>query len=367
MKKLKVLILANDTTYTFNLRSELIERLLADGCSVVVASQNLLHQDKLIGLGCRLVNIKTNRHGTNPLTDLILLIRYIKLLMNEKPDVVLSYNIKPNVYGGLACRLTNVPCIANVTGLGTSIENGGLLSILTVTLYRIGLKKAKCIFFQNKENMKFFEKKKIVHGNHRLIPGSGVNTEKHCMEEYPSEESGLRFLFIGRIMKDKGIDELLTAIRTVHEKYPDIKLDIVGNCDENYENTLNNAVKEGYIAYHGQQCDVHPFIKNAHCTVLPSYHEGMANVLLESASTGRPVIASRIPGCIETFDEGITGIGFEARNARSLTEAMERFIQLPWKEKMEMGIQARNKMKHEFDRNIVIKAYLEEINSYNNK
>lgn len=313
-------------------------------------------------LGCKFIPQEFNRRGTNPIADFKLLLDYIVLINTVKPDVVLTYTIKPNVYGGLACQLTRTPYIANVTGLGTSIENGGIMQLLTTTLYKVGLRKASCVFFQNSNNRKLFVDKKLVKRHNRLIPGSGVNLNTHTFEPYPTEENGLRFLFVGRIMKDKGIEELLAAMKIVHNEYPEASLDIVGGYDEDYSTALDKAAAEGYIRYHGRQDDMHRFYTDTHCVVLPSYHEGMANVLLEGASTGRPVIATDIPGCRETFNEGETGFGCKVKSAESLADAMKKFITLSHEEKAQMGLAGREKVKKEFDRSIIVRAYMNEIN-----
>ena len=287
---------------------------------------------------------------------------YVKTIKHIKPDTVLSYTIKPNIYGGIASRINKVPYLVNITGLGTSAENPGFIQKITWTLYRIGLKKANCVFFQNESNRSFFKNKNIIINKTRLIPGSGVNIDQHKFEKYPEEDGIIKFLFIGRIMKAKGVDELLDAAMIIKNKYPNVLFNLVGPSEENYNEKLENLQKAGIIKYHGQQDDVHSFIKESHATILPSYHEGIANVLLESASAGRPVIASKIPGCQETFDEGISGLGFEVKNVNALINAIVKFIELPYKEKKKMGTAGRKKMEKEFNRQIVIDAYIEEIN-----
>ena len=201
----------------------------------------------------------------------------------------------------------------------------------------------------------------MVNGKSSLIPGSGVNLETHNLEEYPIDNDNIRFLFVGRIMKDKGIDELLSAIELTQKKYPHVYLDIIGNCDEDYRDRLRIAEEKGIACYHGQQSEVHQFYKNTHCTILPSYHEGMANAMLESAATARPVITTRVPGCIETFDEGITGFGCDARDIDSLVNAMEHFLVLTQDQKRNMGLKGREKMAREYDRSIIVNAYIDEI------
>ncbi len=357
---MKILILSNSGGGLVHFRRQLIETI-ARNHEVVVCVPKSDFSEAIEMTGARLIHHAFSRRGTNPLADYNLYHYYRKLIINEKPDMVLTYTVKPNVYGGMACIKTGTPYIANITGLGTSIENGGFLSELTLWLYKKGLKRANCVFFQNCNNKSFFEEEGIVSGATRLIPGSGVDLEEHAFEEYPWENEGIRFLFVGRIMRNKGINELLAAFEEIHIAHPDISLDIVGGCDEHYEDVLKVAEGKGYIRYHGQQKSMHSFYTNTHCTVLPSYHEGMANVLLESSSTGRPVIASRVAGCEETFEEGVTGFGCEARSIVSLRGALERFLALTPGERAEMGRCARKKISREFDRKIVIDAYLEEI------
>ena len=187
--KLKVMILANDTTYTYNLRNEIIERLASDGHEVVVASQPLLLQNELKSLGCRLVNIETNRHGTNPLSDFGLLMKFRQVLSDERPDVVLTYNIKPNAYGGIACRMTKTHYIPNITGLGTAVVYPGLLQKISTKLYKVGVAGADCIMFQNEENRHFFIDHHMMpkKARARLLPGSGVSLKVHKAMEYPAD------------------------------------------------------------------------------------------------------------------------------------------------------------------------------------
>lgn len=323
---------------------------------------NAGNTDDISNTGCKFIPCNVlERRGTNPFKDLKLISLYWRAISKLKPDVVLTYTIKPNVYGGIVCQTRKVPYIANITGLGTTIENSGLLSFISIILYKFGLRKARCVFFQNRNNEKLFIDKGIANGKTRLIPGSGVDLEVHCSEPYPSDMDGFHFLFVGRIMKDKGINELLEAMRVLHTMKNNVILDIVGFCDEDYAATLNEAERDGVIINHGIQANVHSFYKNCHCVVLPSYHEGMSNVLLEASATGRPIIATRVPGCQETFDEGITGFGCEVRNTESLVESMKKMIALTNTEREQMGLKARIKMEKEYDRNIVIQAYKEEI------
>ncbi|MBP2070681.1 glycosyltransferase family 4 protein [Thermoanaerobacterium butyriciformans] len=359
---MKIIVLTNSGMGLYKFRKELLEELISRGNEVYISLPYDEYITKLEKISCKFIETYIDRRGINPIKDFKLLFFYLKTLKHIRPDIVLTYTIKPNIYGGIACRISNVSYIANITGLGSSIESRGFLKNITLFLYKIALKQAACVFFQNESNRLLFSTKKIIKSKYILIPGSGVNLEYHKFEPYPEHDGMINFLFIGRIMKEKGIDELLEAAKRIKEHYFNVQFDIVGGIEEDYTEKLLKYEKLGIIKYHGQQDDVHSFIKKAHAVILPSYHEGISNVLLEAASTGRPVLASRVPGCIETFDEGISGYSFEVKNIDSLVEAIVKFIELPYEKKKNMGIAGRKKIEKEFDRNIVINAYLKEIN-----
>lgn len=365
MQGLKVLVLANDTTYAFNLRDELLERLVSDGNEVVVASQPLLYQDELKGMGCRLIDIETNRHGKNPLSDLGLLSKFKKLLKAEKPDMVLTYNIKPNVYGGMACKSLKIRYIPNITGLGTAVEYPGMMQKLTTRLYKSGVAGASCIMFQNDENQAFFAEHKMLKQGvrTRLLPGSGVNLNKHKAMPYPENSDTINFLFIARVLKEKGIDLYLNSAKRIYEKHKNVVFHICGLCDdESYLGLLDEAEKSGYIKYHGQQKDMIPFFEMAHCIVHPSYYpEGMSNVLLEAAAHCRPIIATDRSGCRETVDDKKSGFIVPIKDEEALVSALEAFLAMPYDQKRDMGLAGRAKIEKEFDRQFVVGAYLEEI------
>lgn len=357
----KILILTNAIGGLYQFRYELIERLIHDKHQVFISAPNGNRMTDFENMGCQCFETDISRRGLNPIIDAKLLMKYIRILKTCKPDVVLTYTIKPNVYGGMVCSLAGVPYIVNITGLGSAIENPGILKNIMLTLYKLSMKRAKCLFFQNKSNMDLFREKGIIHSNSFLIPGSGVNLIYHRPIPYPKEDKGVTFLFIGRMIRDKGISELLSAIKVIKVKKPNTQFHLVGGYDGKYKELLEEAERNGFIIYHGRQPDVRGFIGNSHCTVLPSYHEGISNVLLESAATGRPVIATDVPGCKETFDEGISGFSCKPRDVESLVDAMLRFIALPWGNKRQMGAAGRKKVEQEFDRNLVTDAYLREI------
>lgn len=359
---MKILLLANDSTYVYNLRREVIEAMLAQGWQVAVVCERKQHWEDLTELGCRMLPLGVARHGKNPLQDVSLLRAYGRLLDAETPDVVLTYNIKPNVYGGMACAKRGIPYLVNVCGLGTPVENPGPMQMLTVTLYKLGVKKAACVFFQNQENEDFFNARRMAPGHHHLLPGSGVNTARFALLPYPQGET-VDFLFISRVMKEKGIDQYLEAAQAVHARHPETVFHILGGCDdETYLQTLKRMESTGAIRYHGQQNSVLPFQQISACTVHPTYYpEGMSNVLLESAACGRPIITTDRSGCREIVEDGVNGFVCRQKDSADLIAQLEKFLALPWEKRREMGLAARRKMEREFDRQIVVDAYLQEI------
>lgn len=366
----KILVITNSIDGLYSFRRELIEELIKNNCKTIIVSPKEDRSIYFTDIGCDVVKIPINRRGTNLIEDFKLFYQYFNIIKNLKPNIVLTYTIKPNVYGGIACRLLGIPYISNITGLGKSFENKGLIRIIALRLYKIALKKAVAVFFQNANNRNLFVGNQIAKKNiSKLIPGSGVNLNQHNFEEYPAEDGHIRLLFIGRAMKEKGIDELLKAAQIIKESYSQAEFQFVGRIEEGYETKIKELEKSGIIKHFGLQNkeNVHMFIKNSHATINPSYHEGMSNVLLESASTGRPLLASKIPGCLEAFDEGISGMGFEVKDSNSLVEVIIKFLELPYEHKKTMGLAGREKMEKEFDRNIVINAYMKEICEIINK
>ncbi|NQX59448.1 glycosyltransferase [Paenibacillus qinlingensis] len=357
----KIVILSNHHTYTYNFRKEIIQRLLEENYKVYIVLPYGEKVELLKQMGCEFIDLPLDRRGMNPISDLKLLIKYYRIIENIKPDAVLSYTIKPNIYGGLVCRLQNIPYFPNVTGLGTVMEKESLLQKVLIQMYRLAYKNASCIFFQNEENKKFFERQKITMKKSMNIPGSGVNTQHFSLLPYPCDDT-VEFVFISRIMKEKGIDQYLEAAEFIGTKYQNTKFHVLGFCEEDYEGKLKEMHDNGFIIYHGMQSDVREFHKFSHCTVHPTYYpEGMSNVLLESAACGRPIITTNRSGCREVVDDGINGYVVEQENSLDLIDKIERFLKLDFNSKKQMGISGRLKVEKEFDRNIVVKAYYEQV------
>ena len=358
---MKIVILANNDVGLYQFRRELILALLRQGHAVSLSLPHGPLVEPLIEAGCTFVDTPLDRRGIDPMTDLKLLGRYFRLLRSEKPDLVITYTIKPNVYGGLCCRLLRIPYAANVTGLGTTFQKEGMLKTLVTTLYRIALKKAKRVFFENAVNRQIFIDARILPAEqcHRLN-GAGVNLSHYRYSPYPATEP-VRFLFIGRIMKEKGIEELLNAMERLHREGAVCRLDVLGDYEEDYAALFQRCAEQGWLCYHGHQEDVRPFIAAAHCFVLPSYHEGMANTNLECAAMGRPLITSRIPGCMEAVREEESGFLCEPQNADSLYAAMKRFLSLSPADRAQMGQAGRTHMEAVFDKENVVKETMEQL------
>jgi len=354
-----VVLIANDTTYTYNLRRQTISQLLQTGYMVTIVSEMLQFQEELKTMGCKLIGVDTGRRGTNPISDVKLLCSYLRILRKMKPDAVLCFNIKPNVYGGLACRILNIRYFPNVTGLGTALEYPGILQAITSKLYKWGVAGAECIFFQNEENMHFFESRRMISRKTKscLLHGSGVDLTVHTLHPYPEDET-VRFLFAARIMKEKGIDLFLAAAEKFHSEK--VEFHICGDCDdEDYSKILWEAEKAGVVIYHGNQKYMRPFYERCSCFLYPSYYpEGMSNVLLEAAACGRPVIAADRSGCRETVEDGLTGFLVPVNDEKAVLRATEDFLNLTWQQRRNMGIAGREKMEREFDRNVVVETYM---------
>lgn len=362
-KTYSILVLANSLPGLFSFRIELMQRLIEKGMKVTICTPAYQDYDeRLKDLNIDFHPIDIERRGVNPLKDLNLILKYKQLIRNINPDAILSYTIKPNIYGGIASALCSVPQIANITGLGSAVENPGILQKITTSLYKIGFRKTKVVIFQNQANKEFFENLKLDSCKHRLIPGSGVNLTHHSLQEYPKEIETLNFLFISRVMKEKGIEEVFKAAEYLREKKIPAMFHIVGACEDNYIGKLKDYSRQGLVAYHGQQKDIRPFLRMAHCLIHPSFYpEGMSNVVLEACAAGRPVLTTDRPGCREPIEDGRTGFLFPEKDTESMLRCIDKFVGITNDERREMGLKARAKVEREFDRNIVVKAYIEEL------
>lgn len=350
----KVLIITNHSYMLYRFRLELIQELMKDH-EVVLSMPFVGHEDDFRALGIRCIETAVDRRGINPKTDLKLFSTYRELIKNERPNMVITYSIKPNIYGGIACRMEGVPYCANVQGLGTAFQKQGLAQFVTV-LYKLALRAAKTVFFENEANAAEFRRRKIVPASREtVLPGAGINLEKYPYMPYPKNEA-VHFLYLGRIMKEKGMDELFEAMWRLRETYGrKVVLDLVGFYDDDfYKEQVEHLVTDGIAIFHGFQTDPLPYYAAADCVVLPSYHEGMSNVLLEAAATGRPIITSDIPGCREAMENSVSGYLCQAKDTDSLYEQMCRMADLSPAQRQAKGQAGREKMEREFDKKKVV-------------
>ena len=364
---MKVTLIANDTTFIYNLRREILSKLVEEGHQVSVVCQFLTHKEDLEEIGCEMYDIPIGRRGMNPLADMKLMGQFCRVLRKIKPDVVFTNNIKPNVYAGMICRLLKISYVVNITGLGTAVETPGKLQKLTTRLYKWGVAGADRIFFQNEENLQFFKQHKMMPRKAQvsLLPGSGVNLQTHPVLPYEPGDV-VHFLFVARLLKEKGIELYLSAAEKIKQRHANVMFHICGGCDDpKYSEAVKAAESAGYVQYHGEQKDMIPYFQMAHCLVHPSYYpEGMSNVLLEAAASGRPVIATDRSGCRETVDPGKTGYLIPIKDEDALVQALEEFLQLSWEERIAMGKAGRRKVEEEFDRQIVVGMCLAALAKY---
>lgn len=357
---MKILIIANSDIGLYQFRRELIAELLKSN-EVYISLPKGNFIESLVHMGCRYLETHMERRGMNPLRDGKLLLTYCKLMRQIKPDLVIAYTIKPNIYGGFVARLTGIPYALNITGLGSAFQRHGILRRAVTVMYKISCKKAKVIFFENAENREIFLEEGIAEESKAcLLNGAGVNLNHYQVANYPADDE-IRFLFVGRIMKEKGVEELFDAMRKLVSEGVKCSLDMVGYFDDDCEEEIKQATEEGWLRFHGYQRDVRPFIASCHCFILPSWHEGMANTNLECAASGRPVITSNIHGCLEAVEDGVTGFLCEKKNAKDLQRAMKQFAALPRERRREMGLAGRRRMEELFDKKKVVEATCKEL------
>lgn len=364
MKK-RIAILANHSGGLYDFRKDLIAEL-KKYASVTTAVPHNDRWDELLHLADRVIELPIDRRGMNPLHDSKLFHRYRAILKEVKPNLVLTYTIKPNIYGGLACRMAHIPYAVNITGLGSAIENGGLLRKFILMLYKLSLKGARVVFFENAANRDALVDAGVVpQGRDVVLNGAGVNLNDYPYQEYPNDGT-VRFLFVGRIMKEKGVDEFFVAAERMKKKYGKrVEFRMAGMFEEAYKQKIDELVNDGIIEYLGYQADMKSLYGAASCVVLPSYHEGMSNVLLEAAATGRPLITSDIPGCREAVEDGASGYLCPPKDADALYDAMQRLVELPESWRAEMGRRGRERMEKQFSKDAVVAETMKQLGIIN--
>lgn len=362
-----ILILSNSSSGLYEFRNEVVEDLLSDHEVFISLPDEDSYTKILADEGCHIFHTPFNRRGMNPIKDAILLFRYIVLIHRIKPKVVLTYTIKPNIYGGMACRLTHTNYATNITGLGTAIQGGGILSKILIRMYRVALNRAKAVFYQNEYNMEFMLRRGVSGREQSiLLPGSGVNTIKHSYKPYPSEDKGVRVLAVLRIMKDKGIEEFLYAADRICDEF-DAHFVLAGGYEDGarqeYEPQIQRLVEAGKLEYVGFCDRINELYESSHILIHPSYHEGLSNVCLEAAACGRLVVTTDVPGCRETVMPGETGILFKSKDKNAAYNALVDILSMNSSEREHMGRRGRKYVEENFNRENVVRKYREVVES----
>ena len=358
----RILFLANHFVTLYSFRRELIKQLLDDGNHVYLSLPAAKENEYFSNMGCEIIDTLIDRRGVDPVKDFKLILSYRKIINKIRPDIIFSYTIKPNIYGCMASNVLHYRQICNVTGTGATFLKESPLSKLVRILYRMSVRNAYKVFFQNNGDKDYFVRHRLVRDNWTVIPGSGVNLKQFDFTPMP-EIDEIKFIFIGRVMKLKGIDEYLACAKAIREAYRNTRFYIAGwNEEPDYQAKIAEYEDLDYVEYIGYQKDISAWIRKCHCTILPSHGgEGIPNVLLESAAMGRVCIASKINGSTEVIDNEKTGFLFEAGNLEMLIEQVKKFIGLPYEEKCVMGKEGRKRVEKLFDRQLVIEQYLDEV------
>lgn len=364
---MRVLITANAAWNLVNFRSGLIRALQDAGHEVSAAAPaDAEHARVLERMGCRFHPVPVDSKGLSPRRDFATALAYRRLLARTRLDCMLAYTAKPNIYGSLAARSLRVPVINNVSGLGAAFIAGGWLSWTLKRLYQAALSGSHLVFFQNGSDRDEFVTAGVVSGERtKLLPGSGVDLEHFQPSPAPARD-GVRFLLIGRVVRDKGLMEYHGAAKLLRRSDPKLRFDILGIQDPLHPTAIPPEQlaaweEAGDVRYLGEVPDPRPVIADADCVVLPSYREGTSKALLEAAAMAKPLVATDVPGCREVVDEGVNGFLARVRDPEDLARAMARMATLTPVERARMGAASRAKMEREFDERIVIRAYLDAV------
>lgn len=365
-----IALLTNNDDDVYCFRKELIEGLISDGYEILISCPDGPKFELMRDIRFRYDNPEIDRRGTNMIADTKLLLHYWKLLKRERPDVILTYTAKPNVYASVAARTLGIPYINNVTGIGSVVNMTGLKKAFILRLFKFAYRGAACIMFQNSTNMKLALDGGMVKGDYKLIPGSGVDLNRYPVQPYPDGGDGVNgspviLNYIGRVMHDKGVDDYIAAAKIIRKTHPNTEFNMLGfiePTENHYEAELKSLEQNNILKYRGSQKDVKPWIARAHAIIHPStYGEGMSNVLLENASSGRFLITTDNPGCQETVVEGMSGFIYHGGDVSALVKTIERFLKLENEKRKEMGLCGRQHVEQNFSRDIVVEEYLKSI------
>jgi glycosyltransferase involved in cell wall biosynthesis len=362
----KILINLNTSWNIYNFRLSLIKSLQSKGYEVIALAPNDNYVDEIESIGVKCYNVFLKQKGTNPITDFYLFIQYLKLFNKIKPDIILSYTIKPNVYGNFAANILNIPTVNNISGLGTLFIKTTLTSHIGKILYKLSLKSSAHVFFQNNNDLELFLQLKLVNSlKSSVIPGSGVDTTK--FKQNKNTNRGRKFLFVGRLIGDKGVFEYLEAATKILKEYPNVEFLLAGELGYNNKTALTKIQLDRYtefnshIIYLGKTDNMFSLLQSIDVMVLPSYREGLSKSLVEAASMSLPIITTDVPGCNDVVKNEYNGFICELKSIESLKQSIKKIIELSPEKRNEMGINGRKIAISKFDKNIVIQHYLKVI------
>ncbi len=367
---MKLIFSSNIAWSIYWFRKGLLKELQQQGFDIYTIAKKDEYAQKLITECFKFVPIKINNNSKNPLQDLLLIKQYFKVYKQIKPDIILHNAIKPNIYGTIAAGMLKIPVINNISGLGTLFIKKSLSTQIAKLLYQLSQKKATTVFFQNPTDRDLFVKEKLIDKNKtKLLPGSGVDIHKFnpTLNTHQNNKA-FEFLFIARLIKDKGINEYLQAAKILKNKYGDkIKFNILGPFYQANETAitpdeLQKWIDEGIVHYLGETDVVEKEIAHANAVVLPSYREGLSKVLIEASAMAKPIVTTNVPGCKDVVKDGYNGFLCEPKDENDLADKMEKMFLLNKDELEKMGNNARKRAVKIFDEKIVIDMYVKEIN-----
>lgn len=360
---MKVLFFINTSWNIFNFRSGLIRELLRNEHQVHAVAPEDPYSDYLTAMGCVYHPVKMNNTGSNPGQDLLLLKRLYRLYLNIKPDVVLHYTIKPNIYGTMVSRLLNVPSICTVSGLGTVFLTAGKSNSMAELLYRFAFRYPARIFFQNQADLTLFKDKGLLTGsNHQLVPGSGIDVNRFTAEDAPMPPRPFIFLMMARLIEEKGVREFLSAAKILADDGLPVLCQILGAPEPRHKRGISlDDLKNWPVEYLGETNDVRPYIRNAHVVVLPSYREGLSRSLLEAAAMGKPIVTTDVPGCREVVKDQINGLLCKPADPEDLAQKMKLMHLTEDTGLREMGAAGRRLAVENFSETRVIDIYMDTI------
>jgi glycosyltransferase involved in cell wall biosynthesis len=366
--KPKIAIALNSVWNIVNFRANLITRLIQEQYDVVAIAPPDRYVDKLLQLGCSFRPIKMNTKGTNPIQDLWILLNLIRILHSEKPTALLTYTVKPNIYGSLACRYLKIPVINNIAGLGSSFIQPNWITPIVKSLYRFSFSSSNTVFFQNNDDLSLFVGENIVlPSKAQYIPGSGIDLSKfpYCPAKTTESEKHKQFSFllVARMLWDKGVGEFIEAARILKKEMGHVNFNLIGalavdNPSAISRQQMDRWTSEGIVNYLGHTDEIKTFIENSDCIVLPSYREGLPRTLLEAAAIGRPIITTDTPGCKDVVDHDGNGFLCQIKDANDLVDKMRLMAQLPLSKRIAMGKLGREMVENKFNEKLVIDQYM---------